>query len=564
MQLRKLSFLTHTYKNIGRYRQILTVLFKYGYEGIIDRLNLGRYIEVGMRLVSRGPTEPIEILNNYERLRMAFEELGPTFVKMGQILSTRPDLIPIDLAQELSKLQDNVPPFPCDDARRIIEEELRQPLEDVYARFDEEPIAAASIGQVHRAALITGEEVAVKVQRPGIRKMIAEDLAILYHLALLLERYIEELRLYRPTLIVEEFARTIRREINFNVEASYAERFARQFRGNPNIYVPRVFRHATTERLLTMEYIEGIKASDIARLEAEGYDRKVIASRGTDLILEQVFIHGFFHADPHPGNVFILPGNVICNLDFGMMGHLDDHYRDLFSDIIIGYARRDVNIIAEAVMEIVEWVERPNRRAFERDLMTFMDLHLYKPLKELRVGDIMNDLVDIISRHQLRLPPDIFLMIKALSQVESIGLVLDPDFDMTVKVRPFIKRVLQEKYQPRRLLKRLYGESEAFLGNLKALPADLLETMSLLREGKIRLAFEHRGLERFIYELNRASNRLSFALIIAAIIIGSSLVITADIGPSLFGYPVLGLLGFCFAGILGVGLLIFIIRSGIL
>ncbi|HOK05695.1 MAG TPA: AarF/UbiB family protein [Syntrophales bacterium] len=564
MQLRKLSFLTHTYKNIGRYRQILTVLFKYGYEGIIDRLNLGRYIEVGMRLVSRGPTEPIEILNNYERLRMAFEELGPTFVKMGQILSTRPDLIPIDLAQELSKLQDNVPPFPFDDARRIIEEELRQPLEDVYARFDEEPIAAASIGQVHRAALITGEEVAVKVQRPGIRKMIAEDLAILYHLALLLERYIEELRLYRPTLIVEEFARTIRREINFNVEASYAERFARQFRGNPNIYVPRVFRHATTERLLTMEYIEGIKASDIARLEAEGYDRKVIASRGTDLILEQVFIHGFFHADPHPGNVFILPGNVICNLDFGMMGHLDDHYRDLFSDIIIGYARRDVNIIAEAVMEIVEWVERPNRRAFERDLMTFMDLHLYKPLKELRVGDIMNDLVDIISRHQLRLPPDIFLMIKALSQVESIGLVLDPDFDMTVKVRPFIKRVLQEKYQPRRLLKRLYGESEAFLGNLKALPADLLETMSLLREGKIRLAFEHRGLERFIYELNRASNRLSFALIIAAIIIGSSLVITADIGPSLFGYPVLGLLGFCFAGILGVGLLIFIIRSGIL
>lgn len=564
MQLRKLGLLSHTYKNIGRYRQILTVLFKYGYEGIINRLNLGRYIELGMRIISRGSDEQIEIFSNYERLRMAFEELGPTFVKMGQILSTRPDLIPIDLAQELAKLQDHVPPFLFSEVRRIIEDELQVPLEDVYSEFAEEPIAAASIAQVHRARLVSGEEVAVKVQRPGIRKMIAEDLAILYHLALLLERYIEELQLYRPTLIVEEFARTIRKEINFNVEASYAEKYARQFRGNPAIHVPRVFRHASTERLLTMEYIEGIKISDITRLEEEGYDRKLIASRGTDLILEQVFIHGFFHADPHPGNVFILPGNVICNLDFGMMGHLDERNKDLFSDIIIGYVRRDISLIADAVLEIVESSEETNRRLFERDLMTFMELHLYKPLKEIRIKDIMYDLVDIISRHQLRLPPDIFLMMKALSQMESIGLVLDPDFDMAQKARPFIKRVLQAKYQPKKIIKNLYDETETVLRYLTNLPGDLHELIAQLKRGKIRLAFEHRGLERTIYELNRASNRLAFSLIIAAIIIGSSLIINSDIGPQLFGYPMLGLMGFCFAGILGIGLLIFIIRSGVL
>ncbi|MDD5170763.1 MAG: AarF/ABC1/UbiB kinase family protein [Syntrophales bacterium] len=564
MQLRKLGFLSHTYKNISRYRQILAVLFKYGYDGIIDRLNLGRYIEVGMRLVSRRPTEPIEMVSNYERLRMAFEELGPTFIKMGQILSTRPDLVPLDLVQELAKLQDNVPPFPFEQVRQIVEEELGLPIEDIYAEFNETPMAAASIGQVHRAKLLSGEDVAVKVQRPGIRKMIAEDLAILYHLATLLEHYIEELRLYRPTLIVEEFARTIRKEINFNVEASHTVRFARQFQGNTALYVPRIFRQASTDRLLTMEYVQGIKINEISLLDEQGYDRKVIASRGTDLIMEQVFIHGFFHADPHPGNVFILPGNVICYLDFGMMGRLDDKAKDLFTDMIIAYARRDPTAMTDAVLRLVVWLEEPDRRLLERDIATFMDLHLYKPLKELRVGEIVQDLLELISRHQLCLPPDIFFMIKALTQLESIGLLLDPEFDMTVKIRPFIRRLILEKYNPKHIYRHLSSELGTALQHIKNLPGEIHEALKQIKQGKIKIAFEHRGLERVIHELNRASNRLAFSLIIAAIIIGSSLVITTKVGPLLFGYPILGLLGFCFAGILGLGLLIFIIRSGIL
>lgn len=564
MQLRKLVFISNTYKNLGRYRQILSVLFKYGYAGIIDRLNLGRYIEVGMRLVSRRPSEPIEMTNNYERLRMAFEELGPTFIKLGQILSTRPDLVPMDLVQELSKLQDHVPPVSFGEVRTIVEEELQLPLEAVYTEFAEIPIAAASIGQVHRAKLLSGEDVAVKIQRPGIRKIIAEDLAILYNLATLLERYIEELRLYRPTLIVEEFARTIRKEINFNVEASHAERFAKQFRDDPTIYVPRIFRYASTDRLLTMEHVEGIKITDIPVLYNLGYDRKVIASRGTDLILEQIFIHGFFHADPHPGNVFVLPENVVCFLDFGIMGHLDEKSKDIFTNMIIGYARRDVSAITDGILALVDWVEEPDRRLLERDINTFMDLHLYKPLKELRIGEIMQDLLELISRHQLRLPPDIFFMIKALTQLESIGLRLDPEFDMAVKVRPFIRRLIQEKYHPKHLFTHLWQDAGAVLHQVKTLPGEIHEILKHVKQGKTKIIFELSGLERLTHELNRASNRLAFSLIIAAIIIGSSLIIATKVGPLLFGYPILGLLGFCFAGLLGLGLLIFILRSGIL
>lgn len=564
MRLRKLGSIARTYRNINRYRQILTVLFGYGFDGIIDRLNLGRYIEMGVRLVSRKQREEVEYLSNYERLRMACEELGPTFVKMGQVLSTRPDLIPIEMVEELSKLQDDVQPFPFAEARIIIEEELKTPLEDIFASFDETPIAAASIAQVHRARLITGEDVAVKIQRPGIPKTIGEDLVILFQLAGLLEHYIEELRLYRPTRIVEEFARTIRKEINFNLEASHTERFSRQFRDNTAIYVPKVFHHASTERLLTMEYIEGIKINDIALLEEMGYDRTLLAARGTDLILEQVFIHGFFHADPHPGNMLVLPGNVICLLDFGMMGHIDARDRELFTEGIMGYVYRDIPKITDAVLKIVGYHEEPERRALERDITTFADLHLYKPLKDIRVGEILEDLLDLISRYQFRLPPDIFFMIKAMTQVESIGLQLDPNFDITAKVRPFIKRLITERLQPKQLLLKAFDSTTALLGHLRDLPDDILVTLRQIREGKLHIAFEHKGLEHIIFELNRASNRLAFALIIAAIVIGSSFILAAEIGPSFFGLSIIGLIGFSFAGVLGLALLIFIIRSGIL
>ena len=558
MRIRKMGFIPRTYRNLDRYRQILTILFKYGFDSLLNRLNLGSYFESGMQMISRKRRERVEGLNDFERLRMACEELGPTFIKMGQILSTRSDLIPAELVRELTKLQDDVPPFPFAQVREIVEQELGAPLDVLFGDFDEKPLAAASIGQVHRARLVTGEEVIVKVQRPGIRKTIEVDLEILFHLATLMEKNIEEAEIYRPTRIVDEFARSIEKEINYKIEAQQAERFARQFAGNEAIYVPRIFHDTTTSRILTMEYVNGIKASDLDLLERAGLDRKLIAVRGADVTFEQIFKHGFFHADPHPGNICILPGNVICYLDFGMMGYIDRRSMETFADIIIGYVRRDVAAIADAVMRIVEWDDPPDRRALEGDIASFVDLYLYKPLKDMHMGEILQEFLDLFARHRLRLPPDIFFMIKAMTELEGLGLMLDPDFNMVEKVEPFIRDLQMQRIHPKKLMGDLLASSTL----LKDVPFELYDLFRQIKSGKARIGVDHLGLEALIFGIERASNRVSFALIIAALLVGSSLIMMTCAGPTLFDFPLLGLLGYAIAGVLGVWLLMWIRRSG--
>jgi ubiquinone biosynthesis protein len=558
MRIRKMGFVPRTYRNLDRYRQILTILFKYGFDSLLNRLNLSSYFESGMQMISRGRHERIEGLTDFERLRMACEELGPTFIKMGQILSTRSDLIPADLVREFTKLQDDVPPFPFAQVREIVEQELCAPLDVLFKYFDEKPLAAASIGQVHRARLVTDEEVIVKVQRPGIRKTIEVDLEILFHLATLMEKNIEEAEIYRPTRVVDEFARSIEKEINYKIEAQHAERFARQFTGNEAIYVPRIFHQTTTSRILTMEYVDGIKASDLDLLEGAGLDRKLIAARGADVTFEQIFKQGFFHADPHPGNICILPGNVICYLDFGMMGYIDKRSMETFADIIIGYVRRDEAAIADAVMRIVEWDDPPDRRALEGDIASFVDLYLYKPLKEMHMVEILQEFLDMFARHRLRLPPDIFFMIKAMTEVEGLGLVLDPDFNMIEKVEPFIRDLQMQRIHP----KKLMGDFLASSTLLKGVPFELYDLLRQLKSGKARIGVDYQGFEPLVFGIERSSNRISFALIIAALIIGSSLIVMMRPGPSLFGLPLLGLVGYACAGVLGIWLLVWIRRSG--
>jgi ubiquinone biosynthesis protein len=558
MRIRKMGFIPRTYRNLDRYRQVLAILFKYGFDSLLNRLNLGSYFESGLQMISRNRRERVEGLTDYERLRMAFEELGPTFIKMGQILSTRSDLIPDDLVREMTKLQDNVPAFPFSQVREIVEQELRAPLSVLFAHFDETPLAAASIGQVHRARLITGEEVIIKIQRPGIRKIIEVDLEILFHLATLMEKNIEEAEIYRPTRVVDEFARSIEKEINYKIEAQHAERFARQFAGNESIYIPRIFNETTTGRILTMEYVDGVKASDVDLLEKTGLDRKIIAARGADVTFEQIFKHGFFHADPHPGNICILPGNVVCYLDFGMMGYIDKRSMETFADIIIGYARRDEAAIADAVLRIVEWDDPPDRRALESDIASFIDLYLYKPLKDMHMGEILQELLELFARHRLRLPPDIFFMIKAMTEVEGLGLMLDPDFNMIEKVEPFIRDLQMQRIHP----KKLMGDFLASSTLLKGVPFELYDLLRQLKSGKARIGVDHQGLEPLIFGMERSSNRISFALIIAALIVGSSLIMMTRPGPTLFELPLLGLLGYSLAGVLGIWLLVWIRRSG--
>ncbi|MEA1927244.1 MAG: AarF/UbiB family protein, partial [Candidatus Auribacterota bacterium] len=386
LSIRKLTAISRTYRYIGRYRQILQVVFKYRFGELLDSLKIEQILEAGLRKISRKRREVVETLTGPERFRLALEELGPTFVKLGQVLSTRPDLIPLAFIEELTKLQDEVPPFPYSEVREIIQAETGKFPEELFESFVESPLAAASIGQVHRARLKDGTDVVVKVQRPRIKKTIEIDLEIMLHLTGLMERHLEELQVIRPSRIVEEFARTLEEEIDYTVELSHIERFARQFEEDDTIRVPRAYRELSTERILTMEDIHGIKGSDFNTLKREDYDLPLLAERGADLIMKQIFVYGFFHGDPHPGNIFFLPGNIICYIDFGMMGRISRSEREDFADMLMAVVQRNDRKMVEAMLKLTDYDIEPDRDKLEQEMGNFIDRYLYRPLKDLRLG----------------------------------------------------------------------------------------------------------------------------------------------------------------------------------
>ena len=562
LSIRKIGVIGRTYRHLNRYRQILTILIKYGFGDLVDILKVEQYLEVGLRIISRKRRHQVDRLTRAERVRMALEELGPTFVKLGQILSTRPDLIPFEFVDELSKLQDEVPPFPYADVEQIIRSELGAGPEDIFDYFEKTPLAAASIGQVHRARLKDAEEVVVKVQRPGIRKIIEVDLEIMLHLATLMERHLEEFQITRPTRIVKEFARSIEKEIDYTIEASHIERFAGQFMDEETVYVPKVFRDTTTERVLTMEYIDGIKASEIERIEAEGLDRKLITARGADLILKQIFDYGFVHADPHPGNIFVLPGNVICYLDFGIMGSIDRQSKENFVNLVHSVVVRDEFEATHALLKLMEYDEEPDTRLLSRDLADLMGEHLYQPLKQLRMEKLLHQILDLISTHCLRMPPDLFLMMKALATVEGVGLSLDPNFQMVEHAAPFIRRVRMEQFHPKRVAQDIKKSGSELVRLMQEIPGELRGLLKQMKRGKVKIEFEHRGLEPMLTTHDKISNRIAFSIIIGALIIGSALIVLSKTPPFMFGISIIGIVGFVVAGLMGMWLLIAILRRG--
>jgi len=562
LSIRKIGVIGRTYRHLNRYRQILTVLFKYGFGDLLEMLKIDQYLEVGLQMISRNRGTRVERLTRPQRLRMAFEELGPTYIKFGQILSTRPDLIPMEYIQELSKLQDEVPAFPFKEVCKVVASEFGRPPQEIFDSLVEEPQASASIGQVHRAVLKDGEAVAVKFQRPGIRKIIEVDLEIMLHLATLAERHIEELVLHRPVKIIDEFARTLEKEIDYTIEATSMERCARQFLDDPHVYIPKVYREVTTSRVLTAEFIEGIKISDIDRIESAGLDRKVITTRGADLILKQVFEHGFFHADPHPGNIFALTNNVICLIDFGMVGMVDRQTRDDFVDLLDSIVHQNEIQASEVLLKLTYWDEEPDRRLLEREVADFMGRHLYKPLKDIELGKLLQQMLEVAGEFQLRIPPDLFLMIKALGTVEGVGRMLDPDFDMIAQSTPFIARVKLERYKPERIAEGVFDLSAKLLRFLRQFPKELLDISQIIRQQKLKLQIEHRGFETMLATHDRISNRISFSILIAALIIGSALIVISETPPLIYGISLIGIILFFAAAIMGIWLLVAILTKG--
>jgi ubiquinone biosynthesis protein len=562
LSIRKIGVIGRTYRHLNRYRQILGVLFKYGFGDLLERLKIEQYIEVGLQMISRKRAGRVERLTRPQRLRIAFEELGPTYIKLGQVLSTRPDLIPVEFIHELAKLQDKVPPVSFSQIRRVIETEFKAPPEEIFAHLEETPQASASIGQVHRAVLKDGEAVAVKIQRPRIRKIIEVDLEIMLHLATLAERHIEEFSLHRPVKIVEEFARTLEREMDYKTEATNMERIAVQSLDNAHVYIPKVFREATTARVLTTEFIDGIKISEVDRLEAAGLDPKLITTRGANLVLDQVFHHGFFHADPHPGNIFVLPDNVICLIDFGIVGTVDRRTREDFVELLDSVVHKNEVRAAQVLLKLTEWETQPDMRIFEREIADFIGRHLYQPLKDIEIGKLLQQLLETATRFRLRILPEIFLMLKAFSTVEGVARMLDPEFDMISAAAPFIKDVKLARFKPERVAGDFIDLVSKLLLFLHQFPKDLLELTSLIRQEKLTLRIEHKGLETMLATHDQISNRISFSIVIAALIIGSALIVISKTPPLVYGISLIGIIGFFAAAIMGIWLLVAILRKG--
>ncbi len=563
MAIRRIGLVSRTYRYVNRYRQIITTLVKYGFGDLIERLHIHQYIELGLQMIGAAPAQ-VAKQSTAERVRLMLEELGPTFIKLGQLLSTRPDLIPRDFVTALEKLQHSVPPFPFAQVREIVEGELRRPIAAAFSRFDESSLAAASIGQVHRAALPDGEEVVVKVQRPGIRRTIEVDLEILLHLAGLLERHVEGFGLHKPTRIVEEFGRLIERELDYTIEASHLARFAENFVHDDTVYVPKAYRDLTTPRLLTMEFVEGTRLNNLPALDAAGHSRRSLAQRGAELVLRQVFEHGFFHADPHPGNLLALPGDVICLLDFGMMGRLDQRAREDFADLVAAVGKRDAAAATGALLRLTEHDEdvEPDERRLARDMAEMIDAHLVGELRRFNMAGLMTSLLDTVGRHRLRIPPDLVTMLKAMATVERVAVDLDPTLDMVTAAGPHVRRLIAARYSPRRVAGDLVTSSVELIHLTREIPGTLRDLLRLTKRGQMKIGFEHRGLDEMLHTNERIANRISFAIIVAALTIGSALLVHARLPPTWHDIPILGLAGFVAAGLTGAVLLRAIIRHG--
>ena len=562
ISIRKIGVLGRTYRHMKRYRQILHVLFKYGFGRHIDSLMIDKHLDVGVSEIPRKMREQAERLGLPVRIRMAMVELGPTFVKLGQILSTRPDLIPLEYIKEFSKLQDKVPPFPYAEVKETITAEMGKPPEEVFEHFEQAPFAAASIGQVHRARLKNGEEVVVKVQRPHIRKVIEVDLEIMLHLASLMERHLEELEFIKPTQIAQEFARSIEEEIDYTKEASHVERFARQFVGDHTIYVPRVYREYSSMRVITLEEISGIKVSQIERLKNEGCDLAEINRRGATALMNQIFVYGFFHADPHPGNIFILPDNVICFIDYGMMGHVSKQEREDFAGLLLHVFQRNEKKTVDSLLSLTYYDKKPDREKLERDVFDFIDQYAALSMKEINLGETLDQILNLVMRHGLTIRPHFFLMMKALSTIEGVGKSLDPNFDIIGHAQPFVRRIQMARLSPKRIVGDLIGSGTELVELLKEIPAELRSLLQQAREGKLQVEYHLRGLNRALRTHDRISNRISFAIVIASLVISSSLIVHSNIPPRWHEIPVIGIVGYLAAGLLGFWLIISILRRG--
>ncbi|WP_222708372.1 ABC1 kinase family protein [Alkalisalibacterium limincola] len=548
-------------RDIGRLQTIAAVLIRYGFGDIVGRLGMAGMLRRAGKVLPLEHLEELVALPAPVRVRRALEDMGPTFVKLGQILATRVDIFAPEWIEEFSKLQGNTPPVAFDRIRPQIEADLGMPPEQAFAFFDTTPIAAASIAQVHRARLHDGTEVVVKVRRPGIEPVVEADMRLLQRLAQIAEEESPEMRRYQPRAVVRQFQASLTRELDLAAECRHAERIATSFEDDEELVVPRVYWEFTGKRMNVQEYIDGIRMSDIAAIEAAGLDRKLIARRGGQAVLKMMFEDGFFHADPHPGNVFCLPGNRIALIDYGMVGRLSERRRAQLVTLLHGMVQRDVDRVTEVLLD---WAAEPtvDDGQLTQDVDAFVDRYHGVPLEQLDLSMMLVEVTTMLRENRLALPPDLALLVKVFITLEGMGRRLDPDFDMVGESAPFLQRAFVARYAPKAVLRKGWQVLSDSASVAAELPRDLRRLMRSAREGQVRIKVDVDRLKQFGEQVDHSANRLTVGLVTSALIVGSSIALTVDAGPTLLGLPLFGLLGFIGAGIGGVWLLVSIWRSG--
>ena len=493
---------------------------------------------------------------------MAIEELGPTFIKLGQILSNRPDLIPRELQVEFEKLQENVPPFPAQEAISSIETELGKPVGEVFREFGRDPVAAASIAQLHRAVLHTGETVAVKIQRPGLHELVNVDVGILRELAGLVERYIPGSNSIGPQDVVDEFEKAIHQELDFCREAESLERFGSQFADDDRIMVPKVYREYSSRKVLTMEFVDGRPLADLLSEDPRDVgEGKRVAELGADLTLKQIFQHGFFHADPHPGNIFVLHDGRLCYLDFGLTGGLIRRDLEVISDMLISIIGRDEQKASRAVVRLAGSRDHETARSIEREIAELIGRFQSAEAGEFSFTALLSEIVEILVDKDLRLPPDLFLLVKSLITIEGVATALDPHLDFSAHLEPFAKALLKDQYAPERLASRFATMTGDYRDLLEGLPGDYYKVVDRLASGKVRLRLEDESIQPIRRTILQAASALVFAVVLAALIVGSAVIVHSRVPPLWNEIPVIGVLGFVVAGLVGFWLLVKIIRN---